>query len=159
MRSALFLACLGVIANAGLASDIIACPGLDYCSLANARSIPVAQRLSAHLAARDHEIGDLSIKISGCINACGHHHVGNIGILGVDKIGAEFYQITIGGSADDNAALGAIVGPAVPSGEVTGAVDTLIDVYLRLRRDGERFPETYRRIGTAPFKEALYAVA
>jgi sulfite reductase (NADPH) hemoprotein beta-component len=146
-------------ANAGLASDIIACPGLDYCSLANARSIPVAQRLSEHLAARDHEIGDLSIKISGCINACGHHHVGNIGILGVDKNGEEFYQITIGGSADDNAALGAIVGPAVPSGEVTDAVDTLIDVYLRLRRDGERFPQTYRRVGTAPFKEALYAVA
>jgi sulfite reductase (NADPH) hemoprotein beta-component len=146
-------------ANAGLASDIIACPGLDYCSLANARSIPVAQRLSEHLAARDHEIGDLTIKISGCINACGHHHVGNIGILGVDKNGEEFYQITIGGSADDNAALGAIVGPAVPSGEVTDAVDTLIDVYLRLRTDDERFPETYRRVGTAPFKEALYAVA
>jgi sulfite reductase (NADPH) hemoprotein beta-component len=146
-------------ANAGLASDIIACPGLDYCSLANARSIPVAQRLSEHLAARDHEIGDLTIKISGCINACGHHHVGNIGILGVDKNGEEFYQITIGGSADDNAALGAIVGPAVPSGEVTNAVDTLIAVYLRLRGAGERFPETYRRVGTAPFKEALYAVA
>jgi sulfite reductase (NADPH) hemoprotein beta-component len=145
--------------NAGLASDIIACPGLDYCSLANARSIPVAQRLSEHLAARDHEIGDLTIKISGCINACGHHHVGNIGILGVDKNGEEFYQITIGGSADDNAALGAIVGPAVPSGEVTNAVDTLIAVYLRLRGAGERFPETYRRVGTAPFKEALYAVA
>jgi sulfite reductase (NADPH) hemoprotein beta-component len=145
--------------NAGLASDIIACPGLDYCSLANARSIPVAQRLSEHLATRDHEIGDLTIKISGCINACGHHHVGNIGILGVDKNGEEFYQITIGGSADDNAALGAIVGPALPSGEVTDAVDTLIDVYLRLRGDGERFPETYRRVGAAPFKEALYAVA
>ncbi len=146
-------------ANAGLASDIIACPGLDYCSLANARSIPVAERLSEHLAARDQEIGELHIKISGCINACGHHHVGHIGILGVDKNGEEFYQITIGGSADENAALGAIVGPAVPSAEVTGAVDTLIDVYLGLRRAGERFPDTYRRVGAAPFKEALYAAA
>jgi sulfite reductase (NADPH) hemoprotein beta-component len=144
-------------ANATLASDIIACPGLDYCSLANARSIPVAERLSAHLAARDHEIGELRIKISGCINACGHHHVGHIGILGVDKNGEEFYQITIGGSADENAALGAIVGPAVPSERVTDAVDTLIGVYLRHRSDGERFPETYRRLGVAPFKEALYA--
>ncbi|HEV2548667.1 MAG TPA: nitrite/sulfite reductase [Stellaceae bacterium] len=144
-------------ANAGLASDIIACPGLDYCSLANARSIPVAQQLSEHLAARDHEIGELRIKISGCINACGHHHVGHIGILGVDKNGEEFYQITIGGSADENAALGAIVGPAVAADAVTGAVDKLIDVYLHARRAGERFPETYRRIGAAPFKEALYA--
>jgi sulfite reductase (NADPH) hemoprotein beta-component len=146
-------------ANAGLASDIIACPGLDYCSLANARSIPVAERLSRHLAAREHEIGELRIKISGCINACGHHHVGHIGILGVDKNGEEFYQITIGGSADENAALGAIIGPAVPAASVTGAVDTLIDVYLDLRRAGERFPETYRRVGLAPFKEALYAAA
>ena len=146
-------------ANAGLASDIIACPGLDYCSLANARSIPIAQRLSRHLAARDHEIGQLHIKISGCINACGHHHVGHIGILGVDKNGEEFYQITVGGSADENAALGAIIGPAVPSAEVTRAIDALIEVYLRLRRDGELFPETYRRVGLAPFKEALYAPA
>jgi len=144
-------------ANAGLASDIIACPGLDYCSLANARSIPVAQDLSRHLAARDHEIGELRIKISGCINACGHHHVGHIGILGVDKNGEEFYQITIGGSADENAALGAIIGPAVAADAVTSAVDKLIDVYLRERREGERFPETYRRLGAAPFKEALYA--
>jgi sulfite reductase (NADPH) hemoprotein beta-component len=146
-------------ANAGLASDIIACPGLDYCSLANARSIPVAQDLSRHLAARDHEIGELRIKISGCINACGHHHVGHIGILGVDKNGEEFYQITIGGSADENAALGAIIGPAVAAGAVTDAVDKLIDVYVRHRRGGERFPETYRRVGAAPFKEALYASA
>jgi sulfite reductase (NADPH) hemoprotein beta-component len=146
-------------ANAGLASDIISCPGLDYCGLASARSIPVAQRLSTHLAARDQEIGELHIKISGCINACGHHHVGHIGILGVDKNGEEFYQITIGGSADENAALGTIVGPAVPSAEVTRAVDRLIEVYLAARREGERFPETYRRIGAVPFKEALYAAA
>jgi sulfite reductase (NADPH) hemoprotein beta-component len=144
-------------ANIQLASDIIACPGLDYCSLANARSIPVAERLSAHLAARDREIGELRIKISGCINACGHHHVGHIGILGVDKNGEEFYQITVGGTADENAALGTIVGPAVPSERVTDAVDKLIGVYLRHRSDGERFPETYRRLGAQPFKEALYA--
>ncbi|HXY99161.1 MAG TPA: nitrite/sulfite reductase [Stellaceae bacterium] len=146
-------------ANIGLASDIIACPGLDYCSLASARSIPIAERLSEHLASRDQEIGELHIKISGCVNACGHHHVGHIGILGVDKNGEEFYQITIGGSADENAALGAIVGPAVPSAEVTHAVDALIEVYLDLRRKGERFPETYRRVGAQPFKEALYAPA
>jgi sulfite reductase (NADPH) hemoprotein beta-component len=146
-------------ANAGLASDIIACPGLDYCSLANARSIPVAERLSAHLAPRDREIGELHIKISGCINACGHHHVGHIGILGVDKNGEEFYQITVGGSADAQAAVGAILGPAVPSERVTDAVDKLIAVYMRLRGEGERFPDTYRRVGAAPFKEAVYAAA
>ena len=144
--------------NIGLASDIISCPGLDYCGLANARSIPVAQRLAIHLAPREREIGELQIKISGCINACGHHHVGHIGLLGVDKNGEEFYQITLGGSADENAALGAIIGPAVKFDDVTGAVDTLIDVYLRLRTDaGERFPDTYRRVGAQPFKEALYA--
>jgi sulfite reductase (NADPH) hemoprotein beta-component len=144
-------------ANIGLASDIIACPGLDFCGLANARSIPVAERLSERLAHRDHEIGELHIKISGCINACGHHHVGHIGILGVDKSGEEFYQITIGGSADENAALGTIIGPAVAADKVTDAVDTLIDAYLRLRGEGEQFPATYRRVGAAPFKEALYA--
>jgi sulfite reductase (NADPH) hemoprotein beta-component len=145
--------------NAGLASDIIACPGLDYCGLANARSIPVAERLSAHLAARDHEIGELRIKISGCINACGHHHVGHIGILGVDKQGEEFYQITLGGSADADAAVGTILGPAVPSDEVTEVIDRVIDAWLHLRRDGELLPETFRRVGAAPFKEAVYAIA
>jgi sulfite reductase (NADPH) hemoprotein beta-component len=144
-------------ANQGLASDIIACPGLDYCGLANARSIPIAQRLGVALARREREIGELKIKISGCINACGHHHVGHIGLLGVDKNGEEFYQITLGGSADADAALGAIVGPAVPGAEVERAVDTIVDVYLDRRAAGERFPDTYRRIGAAPFKEALYA--
>ena len=142
--------------NIGLASDIIACPGLDYCSLANARSIPVAERLSEHLQARDEEIGKLHIKISGCINACGHHHVGHIGILGVDKNGEEFYQITVGGSADENAAIGGIVGKAVPSEGVNGAIDQLLDVYLKLRIEGEELPDTYRRVGAAPFKEAVY---
>jgi sulfite reductase (NADPH) hemoprotein beta-component len=143
--------------NIGLVTDIIACPGLDYCSLATARSIPIAERLSRHLAAREDEIGELKIKISGCINACGHHHVGHIGILGVDKNGEEFYQITLGGSADQDAALGAIIGPAVSSAEVTNAIDQLIEVYLSQRAAGERFNDTYRRIGAAPFKAALYA--
>jgi sulfite reductase (NADPH) hemoprotein beta-component len=144
-------------ANVKLASAIISCPGLDFCGLATARSIPVAQRLAVALAPREREIGDLQIKISGCINACGHHHVGHIGLLGVDKNGEEFYQITLGGSADENAALGAIVGPAVKSDEIVRSVDTIVDVYLKLRTDGERFPDTYRRVGNKPFKDALYA--
>ncbi len=142
--------------NIGLASDIICCPGLDYCGLATARSIPISQALATNLAKREEDIGPLQIKISGCINACGHHHVGHIGILGLEKNGAESYQITIGGSDGANAALGTIVGPAVPAHEVAAAVDRLIDVYLRLRRDGEQFPDTCRRVGAAPFKEALY---
>ena len=143
--------------NVGLASAIIACPGLDFCSLANARSIPVAQALALALAPREREIGDLQIKISGCINACGHHHVGHIGLLGVDKNGEEFYQITLGGSADENAALGAIIGPAVKYDDVVRSVDTIVDVFLGLRANGEKFPETYRRVGAQPFKEALHA--
>jgi sulfite reductase (NADPH) hemoprotein beta-component len=143
-------------ANAGLASDIIACPGLDYCSLANARSIPVAERLGEHLAAREEEIGPMKIKISGCINACGHHHVGHIGILGVDKNGEEFYQITVGGSADEHSAVGTIVGRAVPSDGVNDAIDKLVDVYLKHREGAEDLPATYRRIGAEPFKEAVY---
>ncbi|HUK58409.1 MAG TPA: nitrite/sulfite reductase [Stellaceae bacterium] len=144
-------------ANVALASAIIACPGLDYCGLATARSIPVAQRLAIALAPREREIGDLQIKISGCINACGHHHVGHIGLLGVDKNGEEFYQITLGGSADENAALGTIVGPAVKSDEVVNSVDKIVDVYLKLRQEGEQLPETYRRVGNKPFKDVLYA--
>jgi sulfite reductase (NADPH) hemoprotein beta-component len=146
-------------ANAGLITDIIACPGLDYCALANARSIPIAQQLSEHFAgsSREQEIGALKIKISGCINACGHHHVGHIGILGVDRKGEEFYQITLGGSADENTAIGEIVGPGFSAGEVVGAVDTIVDTYLRNRFGAEEtFIATYRRIGKTPFKEALY---
>ena len=146
--------------NIGLATDIIACPGLDYCSLANARSIPVAQRISLALQDLDRlaGIGELKIKISGCINACGHHHVGHIGILGVDKKGEEFYQITLGGSGDETAAIGEIVGPAFSSERVVWAVETLIATYLA-RRSGreERFLDAYRRLGPNPFKEALYA--
>ena len=146
--------------NIGLATDIIACPGLDYCSLANARSIPVAQRIS--LALQDFDrlagIGELKIKISGCINACGHHHVGHIGILGVDKKGEEFYQITLGGSGDETAAIGEIVGPAFSSERVVWAIETVIETYLARRRGPEeRFLDAYRRLGPNPFKEALYA--
>jgi len=145
--------------NVGLAGDIIACPGLDYCALANARSIPVAQQISKHFGdlTRLLDIGELKIKISGCINACGHHHVGHIGILGVDKHGQEFYQITLGGSADENASIGDIVGPAFGTEQVVGAVETIIDTYLNLRQGGERFLDAYRRVGLKPFKEKLYA--
>ena len=147
-------------ANVGKITDIIACPGLDYCALANARSIPVAQRISNHFAelARQHDIGDLKIKISGCINACGHHHVGHIGILGVDKNGIELYQISLGGDVDfGKTALGTIIGPAVTADKVVEAVDALVAIYLEARTDGERFVDTYRRIGAQPFKERLYA--
>ncbi len=147
--------------NIGLVTDMIACPGLDYCNLANARSIPVAQRISRRFSDlnRQHEIGDLKIKISGCINACGHHHAGHIGILGVDKKGEEFYQVTLGGSADQNAAIGKIVGPAFSYDEVVDAVDAIVDTYLGLRQDNEEFNDTYARVGLAPFKEKLYAAA
>jgi sulfite reductase (NADPH) hemoprotein beta-component len=145
-------------ANLGLVSDIIACPGLDYCSLANARSIPVAQRISERFADldRQHSIGELKVKISGCINACGHHHVGHIGLLGVDKKGEEFYQLTLGGSADENAALGTIVGPAFSTDEVVDAVERVVETYVDLRHEGEPFLEAVRRLGIAPFKERLY---
>ena len=148
-------------ANSGLVTDMIACPGLDYCSLANARSIPVAQAISRRFAdiERQQEIGELRIKMSGCINACGHHHVGHIGILGVDKNGEEFYQITLGGSADEQSSLGKIIGPSVPREKVADAVETIIDTYLGLRLEGEKFLATYRRVGMAPFKEKLYAAA
>ena len=143
--------------NIGLVSDIICCPGMDYCSLATARSIPVAQRIAEYMAAKEDAIGAFNIKISGCINACGHHHLGHIGILGVDKNGEEVYQITLGGDAGNDAAIGTIAGPSVKSEEVPAAIDRLVEAYLRLRENGERFPETYRRVGQTPFKEALYA--
>ncbi len=146
-------------ANAGLITDIIACPGLDYCALANARSIPVAQEISTRFGSpeRQAEIGDLKIKISGCINACGHHHVGHIGLLGVEKKGAELYQITLGGSGDENTSIGEIIGRGFEPAKVTDAVETIVDTYLGLRlgRD-ETFLEAYRRVGPQPFKDALY---
>ncbi len=146
-------------ANKGLVTDIIACPGLDYCALATARSIPVAQDIARRFAdpERQREIGPLAIKISGCINACGHHHVGHIGILGLDRAGVESYQITLGGDATETAALGERTGPGFAYEEVPGAIETLVDTYLARREAGETFLQTYRRLGMAPFKEALYA--
>jgi sulfite reductase (NADPH) hemoprotein beta-component len=145
--------------NAGLVSDIISCPGLDYCTLATARSIPIAQRISEHFGdgARAKEIGPLKIKISGCINACGHHHVGHIGILGLERAGEETYQITLGGSGDETASLGQITGPGFSYENVVDAVETIVSTYMEVRRDqSEDFLTTYRRVGMAPFKEALY---
>ncbi|MEI2300330.1 nitrite/sulfite reductase [Ensifer sp. MJa1] len=149
-------------ANAGLITDIIACPGLDYCALANARSIPVAQEISTRFGSpeRQAEIGELKIKISGCINACGHHHVGHIGLLGVEKKGAELYQITLGGSGDENTSIGEIIGRGFEPEKVTDAIETIVDTYLGLRRDREEtFLEAYRRVGPQPFKDALYGSA
>jgi sulfite reductase (NADPH) hemoprotein beta-component len=149
-------------ANAGLVTDIIACPGLDYCSLANARSIPVAQRISERFADHDRQklIGDLKIKISGCINACGHHHVGHIGILGVEKKGEEFYQLSLGGSGDEHAAVGEIIGPGFAYDDIVDAVEKVVDTYLLVRAGPEEnFLAAYRRLGQAPFKEALYGAA
>lgn len=147
--------------NIGLISDMIVCPGLDYCDLANARSISIGQMISERFADLDkeHDIGELKVKISGCINACGHHHVGHIGILGVDKKGVEFYQVTLGGSADENAAVGDIVGPAFTEDEIVGAIETIVETFVANRKDGEIFLDTYRRIGIDPFKETLYAAA
>jgi sulfite reductase (NADPH) hemoprotein beta-component len=145
-------------ANAGLATDIIACPGLDYCALANARSIPIAQRISERLAARQDQIGDLKIKISGCINACGHHHVGHIGILGVEKRGEEHYQLLLGGSGAEDAAIGEISGPGFGPDGIVDAVEKVVQRYLELRTGPEEpFLAAYTRLGDAPFKEALYA--
>jgi sulfite reductase (NADPH) hemoprotein beta-component len=147
--------------NLGQIGDIIACPGMDYCALATARSIPIAQSISRRFAAldRQREIGPLELKISGCINACGHHHVGHIGILGVDKHGSELYQVTLGGSASEEAAIGQIVGPGFTPERVTDAVETIVETYLAGRAESETFLAYYRRVGLRPFKEALYATA
>jgi sulfite reductase (NADPH) hemoprotein beta-component len=144
--------------NMDTIEDIIACPGLDYCSLANARSIPLAQAISARFAAtgRTGPVGELKLKISGCINACGHHHAGHIGILGVDKKGTENYQLSLGGSEAEDVSLAKITGPGFDEDGVIAAVEKVADVYLAARSDGERFLDTYRRIGMEPFKEALY---
>jgi sulfite reductase (NADPH) hemoprotein beta-component len=142
--------------NLDLAGDIIACPGLDYCSLANARSIPVAQKISQRLAAKEQEIGELKLKISGCINACGHHHAGHIGILGVDRKGTENYQLSLGGCEGADTSLGQITGPGFDEDGIVDAVEKATAHYLAQRQDGERFLDTYRRIGMAPFKEAIY---
>jgi sulfite reductase (NADPH) hemoprotein beta-component len=149
-------------ANVGLASDIIACPGMDYCALATARSIPIAQEIATRLDALkiEHAVGPLQIKISGCINACGHHHVGHIGILGLDRAGVENYQITLGGDAGPEAAIGERAGPGFAADEIVPAIERLILAYLDLRADpSERFVDAYRRLGASPFKAALYPAA
>ena len=144
--------------NAGLITDIIACPGLDYCDLANARSIPVAQDIAKRFAdlKRQQDIGELKIKISGCINACGHHHAGHIGILGVDKKGVEFYQLLLGGSGAEDASIGQIMGPGFAIHEIADAVERVVGLYVRERAPGERFLDTYRRLGMEPFKNIAY---
>jgi sulfite reductase (NADPH) hemoprotein beta-component len=146
--------------NVNLVSDIISCPGLDYCSLANARSIPIAQEITRrfHDLDRQRNLGRLHINISGCINACGHHHVGHIGILGVEKNGEEFYQITLGGKADENATLGTLIGPAVPYAQVADVVEDIAAAYLDLRqKTDELFIDTVKRVGIEPFRERVYA--
>ncbi|MBU2015808.1 MAG: nitrite/sulfite reductase, partial [Alphaproteobacteria bacterium] len=145
-------------ANLDLITDIIACPGLDYCALANARSIPLAQKIASRFAAADRqaEIGELKLKISGCINACGHHHAGHIGILGVDRRGVENFQLLLGGSGAEDASLGQITGPGFSEDGVVDAIEKVTDIYLAERESGERFLDTYRRIGMKPFKEAIY---
>ncbi|MCW1402418.1 nitrite/sulfite reductase [Novosphingobium sp. MW5] len=143
-------------ANLDLVGDIIACPGLDYCSLANARSIPVAQKISERFAGKQQEIGELKLKISGCINACGHHHAGHIGILGVDRKGVENYQLLLGGCEGADTSLGQITGPGFDENGIVDAVEKATEVYLANRQGDERFLDTYRRLGMAPFKEAIY---
>ncbi len=146
-------------ANIGLISDIIACPGMDYCALATARSIPIAQQIATRFdeLKLEHDIGHLQIKISGCINACGHHHVGHIGILGLDRAGVENYQITLGGDATETAALGTRVGPGFSADDILPAIERLVFAYLDLRQSGdETFLQTYRRVGIEPFQTALY---
>ena len=147
--------------NYDLLGDMICCPGLDYCNLANARSIPIAKEIAKRFAdpARQELIGPIRLNMSGCINACGHHHSGNIGILGVDKKGTELYQISLGGSPKDDAAVGTIIGPGFRAEAVPEAIDTIISTYLANRNEGEDFLATWRRVGAAPFKEALYGAA
>ncbi|WP_327753593.1 nitrite/sulfite reductase [Sphingobium sp. SJ10-10] len=145
-------------ANLDLITDIIACPGLDYCSLANARSIPLAQKLSERFASADRQkdLGELKVKISGCINACGHHHAGHIGVLGVDRKGVENFQLSLGGSGAEDASVGQITGPGFSEDGVVDAIEKVTDLYLSQREEGERFLDTYRRLGMKPFKEAIY---
>jgi sulfite reductase (NADPH) hemoprotein beta-component len=148
--------------NAGLLTDIIACPGGDFCSLANAVSIPVATAIQERFEDLDHlhDIGDLELNISGCMNSCGHHHVGHIGILGVDKGGEEWYQISIGGRQGNEAALGKVIGPSFARAQVPDVVERLVQVYLERRdSDAERFVDVVHRLGIEPFKEAVYAHA
>jgi sulfite reductase (NADPH) hemoprotein beta-component len=145
--------------NIGTLTDMIACPGLDFCSLANAGTLNVAKQIQEQFDDLDYlyDLGDIEIKMSGCMNACGHHHVGHIGILGVEKRGEEWYQITLGGSVNGFTALGEVIGPSVPQAEVASTIERIVEVYRAQREDGERFIETFRRIGVKPFKERAYA--
>ena len=145
--------------NIGTLTDMIACPGLDFCSLANAGTLAVAKQIQERFDDLDYlyDLGDIEIKMSGCMNACGHHHVGHIGILGVDKHGEEWYQITLGGSANGFTALGEVIGPSVPKSEVAATIERIVELYRTLRAEGERFIDTLRRVGLAPFKESAYA--
>src|SRR6266403_1949841 len=145
--------------NIGTLTDMIACPGLDFCSLANAGTLGVAKQIQERFNDLDYlyDLGDIEIKMSGCMNACGHHHVGHIGILGVDKHGEEWYQITLGGSVNGFTALGEVMGPSVPQAEVASTIERIVEVYRLEREDGERFIDTIRRIGIEPFKERAYA--
>jgi sulfite reductase (NADPH) hemoprotein beta-component len=145
--------------NIGTLTDMIACPGLDFCSLANAGTLGVAKQIQERFADLDYlyDLGDIEIKMSGCMNACGHHHVGHIGILGVDKHGEEWYQITLGGSANGFTALGEVIGPSVPKNEVASTIERIVEAYRALRAEGERFIDTFRRVGLTPFKESAYA--
>ncbi|VVN27116.1 Sulfite reductase [ferredoxin] [Pseudomonas fluorescens] len=145
-------------ANVGLLTDIIACPGGDFCALANAKSIPIAQGIQARFDDLDylHDLGDISLNISGCMNACGHHHIGNIGILGVDKNGSEWYQITLGGAQGKHSALGKVIGPSFSAAEVPGVIEQIIATFVRYRESEELFVDTLQRLGLEPFKEAVY---
>ncbi len=145
--------------NIGLLTDMICCPGLDFCSLANAGSLDIADQINKKFDDMDflHDIGDIKLKMSGCMNACGHHHVGHIGILGVDKRGVEFYQLTLGGSAENDAVIGDRLGPAVEKESVANVIGDILDVYLEQREGEEAFLETYRRIGIEHFKERVYS--
>ena len=145
--------------NIGTLTDMIACPGLDFCSLANAGTIDVARQIQQRFDDLDYlyDLGEIEIKMSGCMNACGHHHVGHIGVLGVDKHGEEWYQISLGGSARGRTALGEVIGPSVPQREVAATIERIVEVYRTLRDDGERFIDTLRRVGLRPFRERAYA--
>jgi sulfite reductase (NADPH) hemoprotein beta-component len=148
-------------ANIGLITDIICCPGMDFCALATARSIPISQAIAERFwdAERQSMIGEMQIKISGCINACGHHHVGHIGILGLEKAGVEFYQVKIGGAPSENAAIGQVTGPGFSDFELIDGIERMVDHYISIREGEERFIDTVRRVGVAPFKEVLYVEA
>ncbi len=145
--------------NINLITDIICCPGMDFCALATARSIPISQAIAERFAdpERQRTIGEMQIKISGCINACGHHHVGHIGILGLEKAGVEFYQVKLGGDSSEHAEIGKVTGPGFSESELIDGIENMVDLYLKQREEGERFLDTYRRIGIEPFKEVLYA--